>query len=465
MTRREIVALALAVVVTWPIVTKRIYASDEIQYFAYLRSLWFDRDVSFDNEYRALVAAGAAAGSGFVETNLSDVTDTGLRKNFGTIGSAMLWLPFYAAGDLTARVMRASGSAVAVDGYSKPYVAAVCLGSAFYAMAALFLSAAVARSLTGRGGLAALAVGIGTPLVFYAFVAPVFAHACSAFAVSLFVFTWLRVRAAWSARGLLILGGAAALMAMVREQDAFLVIGPAIDALWSFARPAPGAARRPTIAAMAAGVAAGAVAYLPQVLAYLALYGRFGPAKEVTRKMSWHAPHALEVLASPAHGFFMWTPLAAIAIGGLVWLAWRRPAGSASAVAADLGRLGICFVAMVASQVYVAGSVESWTVAGAFGQRRFVALTPLLVVGLAGLFTWARQWQPAARRVLGTAVAVGIWWNLGLMAQYGLHRMDRQRLTLAENAWTTFVELPLEAPGLAWRYLTDRASFYRQPRQ
>ncbi len=30
----------------------RIYASDEVQYFAYLRSLWFDRDVSFENEYR-----------------------------------------------------------------------------------------------------------------------------------------------------------------------------------------------------------------------------------------------------------------------------------------------------------------------------------------------------------------------------------------------------------------------------
>ena len=40
---------------------------------------------------------------------------------------------------------------------------------------------------------------------------------------------------------------------------------------------------------------------------------------------------------------------------------------------------------MVALQVYVSGAVESWTVAGAFGQRRFVAMTILLVVGLAAL--------------------------------------------------------------------------------
>ena len=26
--------------------------------------------------------------------------------------------------------------------------------------------------------------------------------------------------------------------------------------------------------------------------------------------MTWYAPHALEVLFSPAHGFFFWTPLA-----------------------------------------------------------------------------------------------------------------------------------------------------------
>ena len=38
---------------------------------------------------------------------------------------------------------------------------------------------------------------------------------------------------------------------------------------------------------------------------------------------------------------------------------------------------------MVALQVYVSGAVESWTVAGAFGQRRFVAVTIFLVVGLA----------------------------------------------------------------------------------
>ena len=44
--------LTLLFLISLPAVTTRLYASDEIEYFAYLRSLYFDRDLSFDNEYR-----------------------------------------------------------------------------------------------------------------------------------------------------------------------------------------------------------------------------------------------------------------------------------------------------------------------------------------------------------------------------------------------------------------------------
>jgi hypothetical protein len=114
-------------------------------------------------------------------------------------------------------------------------------------------------------------------------------------------------------------------------------------------------------------------------------------------------------------------------------------------------------------QAYVSGSVESWTVAGSFGQRRFVAVTPLLALGLAAFM--AKPPRVAGRWIFGIVLVLGIWWNLGLMAQFGLHRMDRQRLTLATNARTTFLELPRMAPTIAWRYFADRQSFFGLPRQ
>ena len=188
------VIAALAFVITLPAVTTRLYAADEFEYFAFLRSLWFDRDLSFDNEYRYFVETGATRDPGFVATFLEAETATGLRPNYATIGSALLWAPFYAAADLGVALERLAGSTRPRDGFARPYLVAVTWGSAFYGVAALALSAMMATRLGGRGTTAAAAVGLGTPLIFYMYVAPGMAHACSAFAVALFMWAWLVVR-------------------------------------------------------------------------------------------------------------------------------------------------------------------------------------------------------------------------------------------------------------------------------
>src|SRR5690606_23544222 len=113
-------------------------------------------------------------------------TAAGRRVNYATMGSAVLWLPFYAAADA---YTRATGTFEA-DGFSRPYISAVAYGSALYGFLAILLSIRAARLLLGhelRGSsiLAGLAIWIGTPLLFYMYVAPGFAHACSAFAVAL----------------------------------------------------------------------------------------------------------------------------------------------------------------------------------------------------------------------------------------------------------------------------------------
>lgn len=445
--------VVLLFAISLPAVTLRIYASDEVQYFAFLRSLWFDRDVDFDNEYRHFVTERGDALRGFTETFLTDTTPTGHRLTFATIGSALLWAPFYAVGDVTARAMRALGAPVDVNGYSLPYVAAVCLGSAVYGFAALLLSAAIARRFTPHTASAVAAVWLGTPLLFYIYIGPVFAHACSAFAVTLLIWLWLRARdRQWRLGDAALVGAAGALVTMVREQDALMLIGPAVDFVWWAVRQHRDRLRHAALAA-ATGLVTFAVAYLPQALAYLTLNGEPRPSGLVTRKMTWTSPHAIDVLFSTSHGLVFWTPLVVLAFAGLVLL-WPRAR-----------RVVACLLLMAAATVYVSGSVESWTVAGAFGQRRFVSLTPLLVIGLAGLFDLARRQSTGVRALVAGAVGVCLWWNLGLTAAFGLHRMDRQRLTLADNARTVFLELPREAGTIAHRYFFNRSSFYHLPPQ
>jgi hypothetical protein len=361
------------------------------------------------------------------------------------------------------------------DGYGPPYVRAVAFGSALYGWLAVVLGWAMAHRLgLGRGALpAALAVWFGTPLIFYMYIAPPMAHACEAFAVAAFLTAWLAVRERWTIGGGVLLGALAALMVMVREQALFLVLTPAVDWALAWGRGSPDAVGPPRgrlVASALAGGAAFLVGYSPQLFAYLALNGGLRPSPLVARKLNWLSPHGLEVLFSPQHGLFFWTPLALLALIGLAaglagvlgWaarptLAPRRQGASASWVA-----LGLLLA--VLSQIYIAGSVESWTVAGAFGQRRFVGLSAVLLVGLAALWPRGeRRHGPGPARARAVVVALfvlGTWWNLGLMAQFGGGLMDRQRLTLADNAYHTFVTVPRRLPELVYRYVFARHSFY-----
>jgi Dolichyl-phosphate-mannose-protein mannosyltransferase len=469
---RPVLWLFALFLVTLPAVNVRLYASDEVQYFAFLRSLWFDRDLSFDNEYRALYDRGVAQFAGFRETFLETVTETGLRLNFGTLGPAILWAPFYAIADASVVTARLFGAPIERDGYSRPYIAAVCYGSAIYGFLAVLLSVRIARQLTGTSALPAIAIWIGTPLLFYMYLAAGMAHAVSAFTVAAMLAIWMKARERWTIRGALALGAIGGLITMVREQDAVLLAGPLADYLIAVVRRTRdrGFQPRHELALAGAGLSAFAIVYLPQILAYLALNGRPGPSRLVIRKMTWTSPHALEVLFSPEHGFIAWTPIAAFAIAGLFLLLRQDratetgpPALSPSKGSATPVRpIAAALLLSLAGHVYISGCVESWTVAGAFGQRRFVAITALLVVGLAALW---RRWMAAnpSRLLMAASLVVMVWWNLGLMALFGTRLMDRQRLELGRNAYDVFVTVPLRAPELAWRYIAQRESFYQAP--
>lgn len=446
-------ALVWLFVATLPLVTPRLRASDEIEYFAYLRSAVFDHDLEFGNEYQYFYEQNPEGLRGFKRTFI-DQRDpvTGRHINFGPLGTALFWSPFYLAAHALVLAAQALGVDVAADGYGAPYLVAVCYASALYGLLGLLLTHDALR----RHGvfdepaatLGVAGVWLATPVLYYMTLAPGFSHAASLFAVSLLLWLWLRLRAggegtigAWA-----LVGAAGGLAALVREQDVLFLAAPALDLAWRHLRPLR------LRALLARGLAMGAaavLAFLPQLIAYKLMYGRFGPSGIVTSKLDYASPHFFAVLLDPGHGLFLWAPLLLAASFGLA-LAMRRQRDGAALL------LGVSLLL----QVWICGAFQTWTQAGAFGSRRFVSATLPFAWGLATLLAALLPrlgWRP-----LAAALALFVWWNASLMVQFGLKLMDRQRLEWPRVAVNQFVEVPPRLLHVARLFLLDRERLLRE---
>jgi hypothetical protein len=445
-----------------PLMTHDIRAADEIEYFAYLHSVAFDQDLDFLNEYRYFFDRSPEkyTRSGFKKTFIDTITPTGLRPNFGPIGTAVLWAPFYGLGHVAALVGQASGNRVIADGYSKPYLWAITLGSAFYALAGLLLSYALCRTLVGQAAAfwATLTIWLGTPVIFYSHLAPGYSHAASLFAVALFLFLWNRWRDDLNVRRAIGLGVVGGLVAMIREQDALFLIVPvlyaAVGLVGLLRQGAWREITRPIVNVAIIGVAA-IVTYSPQLLTYQVLNGVPRPNKDVSDKMNILSPYFIQVMTDPAHALPYWSPIVLVALAGAGLLIRRNP------------RLGLALIIGFLLTWYINGAIKTWTTAGSFGARRFLNCTPIFVVGLAyayeALLAAGRNRSPLWRIVVPLVSALAIAWNAGLLIQFVLagEWMNRQLLVWPKNLLNQF-RIPFELPSILRQLLTDRNAFYDQ---
>jgi hypothetical protein len=460
---RPLVLLCLLFVAVAPLVTSRIYASDEIQYFAYTHSLFFDGDLDFGNQYLHFYESDKVKFERIYEDLYKKREPlTNLPLNVAPVGTGLLWLPSFAVAHIIVLGANALGATVQADGYSQPYITAICLTSYLLGCLGLLLCYSLARRYFDPwvSALSVATMWLATPLIFYTVVAPPWSHATSLFTVTLFIWYWDKTRTALkrTVRQWLLLGLCAGLMMLVREQDALFIVLPVVEActrLWAAFRE-----RAASVAQMALswlgglflmGLTAGLV-FVPQLIAYRIITGAFGPSKVVSGKFTWTSPNFLNVLFAPDHGLVPWTPIVLVAAIGLVFL-WRRDRV-----------LVLALVSALLLQVYVAGSFLTWQSAGSFGQRRFINSTSIFVLGGCALIAYllARgvpRWVPAVVSLAFVA------WNGGLLMQYALWcSPQRQGLD-----WATVVrgqfEMPVRAAQLLWDYITDRSKFYRSTRQ
>jgi hypothetical protein len=395
--------------------------SDGFYYFAYLRSIAFDHDVNFLNDYRMLGLGD--------KTYLFQPTRTGHAESAWTIGPAIVWSPFFAVGHVTALRLHASGAEVATDGTSYPYRQAVCVASLFYGLLGCWFAYRLTR-LFFPGRLATPAVVLtitGSFMLWYLVKEPSMTHAASMASVAGFTWLWAATLDSRRTRDWAVLGVLIGLAALIRWQNVLFALLPGLDALRALVR-AGRAGDRPSLRQALTGsavfLAAAFVAFLPQMLAWHAIYGTFFARSPVGPQIRWFDPHFVDILWSARNGLFSTTPIAYLAAIGLVFLAVVRPA------------VGVPAVAAVLVMAYFNACIQDWWGSAGFGGRRFDGLIPLFALGLAAFLEVAaglvRRHAVAA---VTTALALLAIWNLALMsaAQDGVVRIGE---TLAfDRAW------------------------------
>ena len=363
--------------------------SDGFYYYAYLRSLAFDRDVNFMNDYRMLGLSD--------KPYLFQPTRTGHAESAASIGPAIVWAPFFAAGHVVATRLHAAGRDVATDGTSYPYRQAVCVAGLFYGLIGCwFMYRLVGMFFPGRiAGAAVFLTVSGSFMAWYLVKEPTMTHAPAMASVAAFAWLWAATRTDRSIRMWAVLGLLAGFMALIRWQSILFALLPGIDAALALAAAARTGDRRrlrQTIAGSAVFLACMLAGFLPQMLAWQAMYGSPIARSPVGPQLRWLEPHVADILWSARNGLFSTGPILSLGAIGLAAFAIAQPG------------VGVPAIVAIAVMVYFNACIQDWWGSDAFGGRRFDGTIPFFALGVAAFVHHATRL--VQRHPLGSVVAL-----------------------------------------------------------
>jgi Dolichyl-phosphate-mannose-protein mannosyltransferase len=436
---------------------------DGVGYYAFARAPLIEHNFDFQRDYQE---ANASFRGARLDENSQPKpffrTLTGHLDNHFTVGPAILWAPFLLVAHAGVLLARAMGSPVAADGFSAPYRIAMAFGTALYGLLGLLLATRIARKHVDErcAFLAAISVWWASSLPVYMYFNPSWSHAHSAFAVALFLWYWHETREQRSTRQWCVLALIAGLMLNVYYANAMLLLVLAVEAIGQYvvafrdpARGGPGAAQL-----LKRHLLFGAIVVLALTPTFVTRYIIYGSPFESgyipLKDWAWRSPFFLAVLFSSNHGLFVWTPVVVLGVAGLFLLWLREPRVGAPFLAAALG-----FYLLIACY-------PDWAGISSYGNRFFVSLTALFIVGLSVLLDRAAKLVRTPRAMLaGASVLLGclILWNVAFMFQWGTHLVPaRGPIVWSEMIRNQFSVVPRQISAKVQDYLFHRSNLMRQ---
>jgi hypothetical protein len=443
--------LAVLFLLSLPLINPWV-RGDGVGYYAFARAILMEHRLDFEPDWQNANASfrlGRIDPEGHIRP--TEYTSTGHLDNHFSIGPAILWFPFLLAAEAVVKIDHVFGGHVADNGFSFPYVAAMAMGTAFYGFLGLFLSFRLAKKyLPARWAfLGTIGIWFASSLPVYMYFNPSWSHAHSAFAVALFLWYWDRTRGGRAWAQWLVLGAISGLMLDVYYVNGVLLIVPLIESLQGYWR---GIRERRMDNA--------GVLFLQNLVFSLTIYAVFLPTLISKRIIYGHyldfgyhklwsfgSPAILNVAFASEHGLFSWTPIVLLSVIGLVLLHRRDR------------MLSVCCVAAFAMYLYAIGCYDDWAGISSFGNRFFVSLTPLFVLGLAAFFDFlaGAMTERRANIVAAATVSVLILWNAGMIFQWGTHLIPaRGPISWRDAAYNQVAVVPEQAVRTVESYFVRR---------
>jgi hypothetical protein len=409
-------ALFLVFVLSLPFLQGHV-DGDGIGFYAYVRSPLIDHNFNFASDWQNPKEEMQRL---FLVNHYVDnpTTKTGHLPNYYPIGPAILWSPFLVISHLAVFVSIRLGAHIAPDGHSWPYMAAMASATALYGFIGLCLSFAVARRFVKERWAfwATIGIWIGSSLPVFMYLYPSWPHMHSVFVNSLFLFYWLRTRGTRTPRQWLLLGLLGGLMIEVHYPNVVFLLAPAHEVVSAYVgawqkrfqntRALLDLLQRHSLCAVG-----GLLALLPTFITRQIVFG--SPFSVGAYSLwNWSSPAFGPVLFSPDHGLFVFSPILLLAVAGLFCLCRLQVV------------LGTICVSIVVAFYCIIAFYPWWSGVFGLGNRYFLSLTPLFILGLACAFglaerLWKSERATALRLVPLTLVFV--IWNLGLIYQWRTH--------------------------------------------
>jgi hypothetical protein len=455
---RSEMALIVVFLITLPLVNPWV-RGDGVGYYAYARAMLIEHSLDFRNDWKS---ANQSFAMNRLDANGNilpeDFTVTGHIENHFTVGPAILWAPFLIAAHLFVLLVDALGAHIPPDGFSWPYLYAMAIGTAVYGFLGLWISFRLARRYFSESSAAIATFGIwfASSLPVYMYFNPSWSHSQSAFIVALFLWIWNQTREKRSLPQWIALGLLTGLALDVYYPNFIIILAPALESLAIYAgiapQQVPGTRGRFAIGNIGY-CAALFVGFLPTMITRQIIYGSGVETGYVSiYDWSWLHPHLLSVLFSSDHGVLSWTPIVLLAALGLFAVVRRDK------------QLGIILLCVVVAFEYFIGAYPTWDGLSSYGNRFFVSLTAIFVLGLAGGIDWLEQalssWRATA--LAAGATAALIVWNLAFIYQWGMHLVPaRGPISWHQMAYNQFAVVPERIVTDIGQYLSHRKNLMK----